>query len=94
MPIICTTLSMTGSDAFEQIRGSVDCLIVDESCHAIEPLCLIPFALDPKRTVLVGDKGQTITNLSSSNAEFTKFGRSLFERLLQSGHKPKVKLGI
>ena len=55
-PIICTTLSMAGIERLEIARGSIDYLIVDEACQAIEPSCLIPFNLDPKRVILVGDQ--------------------------------------
>ena len=53
--VICTTLSMAGIERLEALKGHVDYLIVDEACQAIEPSCLIPFELDPKRVILVGD---------------------------------------
>jgi len=55
-PIICTTLSMAGIERLDLLRGSVDYLIVDEACQTIEPSCLIPFNLEPKRIILVGDQ--------------------------------------
>ena len=54
--VICTTLSMAGIERLEITRGNIDYLIVDEACQAIEPSCLIPFNLDPKRVILVGDQ--------------------------------------
>ena len=53
--VICTTLSMAGIERLEALKGHVDYLIVDEACQAIEPSCLIPFELSPKRVILVGD---------------------------------------
>ena len=86
-PIICTTLSMAGIERLELIRNSVDYLIVDEACQAIEPSCLIPFDLGPKRVILVGDQNQLPATTFSENALETLFARSLFERLLHCGYK-------
>ena len=54
-PVICTTLSMAGIERMDILRNSVDYLIVDEACQAVEPSCMIPFNLEPKRIILVGD---------------------------------------
>ena len=53
--VICTTLSMAGIERLDIQKGLVDYLIVDEACQAVEPSCLIPFELAPKRVILVGD---------------------------------------
>ena len=86
-PVICTTLSMAGISRLDLIRNSVDYLIVDEACQAIEPACLIPFNLNPKRVILVGDQKQLPATTFSDNAIESNFARSLFERLLQSGYQ-------
>ena len=85
-PVICTTLSMAGIERLEIARGAIDYLIVDEACQAIEPSCLIPFNLEPKRVILVGDQNQLPATTYSDNAIETNFARSLFERLLQAGY--------
>ncbi len=48
---------MSGIDKLERAvtLGEFEYLIVDEACQCIEPSCLIPFALGPKRVILVGD---------------------------------------
>jgi len=86
-PIMCTTLSMAGIERLEITSGSIDYLIVDEACQAIEPSCLIPFSLNPKRIILVGDQNQLPATTFSENSMQTNFARSLFERLLLSGHE-------
>ena len=78
---------MAGIERLELVRGEVDYLIVDEACQAIEPSCLIPFNLDPKKVILVGDQNQLPATTYSDNALETNFARSLFERLLLSGYQ-------
>ena len=77
---------MAGIERLEIARGAIDYLIVDEACQAIEPSCLIPFNLEPKRVILVGDQNQLPATTYSDNAIETNFARSLFERLLQAGY--------
>jgi superfamily I DNA and/or RNA helicase len=60
---------------------------VDEACQAIEPSCLIPLSLNPRRVILVGDQNQLPATTHSENADTTKFSRSLFERLLLAGYE-------
>lgn len=88
--VICTTLSMSGIDKLDFLRGEVDCLIVDEACQATEPATLIPFALEPKRAILVGDHKQLPATTISENAEATRFNRSFFERLLANGFQREL----
>ena len=78
---------MAGNERLEIARGTIDYLIVDEACQAIEQSCLIPFNLDPKRVILVGDQNQLPATTYSDNALETKFARSLFERLLLIGYE-------
>jgi len=49
---------MSGIDKLDLLKGEFDYLIVDEACQCIEQSTLIPFALDPKRIILVGDQKQ------------------------------------
>mmetsp|Transcript_1814 Transcript_1814/g.2603 ORF Transcript_1814/g.2603 Transcript_1814/m.2603 type:complete len:85 (+) Transcript_1814:2703-2957(+) len=78
---------MAGIERLEIARGNIDYLIIDEACQAIEPSCLIPFNLEPKRVILVGDQNQLPATTYSDNAMETNFARSLFERLLLGGYK-------
>jgi superfamily I DNA and/or RNA helicase len=41
--IVCTTLSMTGQGRFEDLKGQVDVLVIDEACQSNELESLIPF---------------------------------------------------
>ena len=54
-PVICTTLAMAGIDCLNLLQDEVECLLVDEACQCVEPSTLIPFNLNPKRVILVGD---------------------------------------
>ena len=54
-PLLFTTLSTAGIDRLEVCRDAVDYLIIDEACQSTELSCLIPFELNPKRVILVGD---------------------------------------
>ena len=85
--VICTTLSMAGIERLDIQKGLVDYLIVDEACQAVEPSCLIPFELAPKRAILVGDQNQLPATTFSENSIETGFARSLFERLLHGGYQ-------
>lgn len=53
--LVCTTLSMAGQERMEIVRNKFDYLVIDEACQCIEPSTLIPFELNPKRVILVGD---------------------------------------
>jgi senataxin len=88
--IVCTTLAMSGIDKLEGFKGDFEYLIVDEACQAIEPACLVPFGLEPKRIILVGDQKQLPATTISENSERTKFARSFFERLLDNGFQRQV----
>ena len=53
--LVCCTLAISGLEKLEPLQSKVDYLIIDEACQAIEPATMIPMALDPMRTILVGD---------------------------------------
>jgi len=53
--IICTTLSISGSDKCSVMKDTIDYLIVDEACQCVELSNLIPFALNPQHVILIGD---------------------------------------
>lgn len=54
--IICTTLGMSVNEKLEHLPpNTIEYLIVDEACQAVELLTLIPFEHRPQRIILVGD---------------------------------------
>jgi superfamily I DNA and/or RNA helicase len=46
---------MAGGEKMKYLSGKIDYLIVDEACQCVELSNLIPFCLNPKRVILVGD---------------------------------------
>ena len=73
---------MAGIERLEVNKGMIDYLIIDEACQATEPSCLIPFNLNPKKVILVGDQNQLPATTYADNALETNYARSFFERLL------------
>jgi len=53
--LVCTTLSMAGTERMEIAKNKFEYLVIDEACQCIEPSTLIPFEMGPKRVILVGD---------------------------------------
>ena len=53
--IVCTTLSMSGIDKLDILKGAFEYLIIDEACQSTEPSTLIPFSMGARRVILVGD---------------------------------------
>jgi len=84
--IICTTLSTGGGNvAGKCLQDQIDFLIIDETCQSSELTTLMPFVLNPKRVIFVGDHKQLPATIFSDNKDETLFGRSLFERLIEGG---------
>jgi superfamily I DNA and/or RNA helicase len=77
--IICTTLAVGGGGKMiKSVVDMIDYLIIDEACQCVEPTCLLPFNLNPRNVILVGDQKQLPATTFSDNAEITNFSRSLF----------------
>ncbi len=76
--IIITTLSSSGTQKVEQIRGQIACLIVDEAAQATEPSLLIAFQTGVNKVMLIGDPYQLPATTMSSDSNITLFNRSLF----------------
>lgn len=83
--IICTTLSSSGQSKFQKLKDQVDVLVIDEACQSNELESLIPFQLDPKKVIMVGDPKQLPQTVVVPNAEYTLYNRSLYERLKDCG---------
>ena len=49
-------MNMAGNSKMIALKDSIDYLIIDEACQSTELEVLIPLALNPKRTILVGDE--------------------------------------
>jgi senataxin len=68
-------------------KGQLDTVIIDEAAQASELMSLLPFALNPKKVILVGDHKQLPATLFADNTDVTRTERSLFERLADGGRK-------
>ncbi len=80
--IVFATLSTAGRKSIQEM-SKVDVLIIDEASQAIEAETLIPFALDPKKCLLVGDTKQLPAIVLSQPAIELRFNRSLMWRLIE-----------
>jgi superfamily I DNA and/or RNA helicase len=78
-------LSTGATKVLSSLKGKISYLIVDEACQCSELNTLQPFVLEPNHVVLVGDHKQLPATIFSDNKNKTKFDRSLFERLVDSG---------
>lgn len=86
--IILTTLSSSGADKLEKLRGFIGCLIVDEAAQSTEPNLLIALQTGVRKVMLVGDPCQLPSTTISQDSGVTLLNRSLFERFLDCGIKP------
>ena len=86
--IILTTLSSSGSEKMEKMRGFFGCLIVDEAAQSTEPNLLIPLQSFVKKVLLIGDPCQLPATTMSQDSAITLFNRSMFERFIDAGVKP------
>ena len=76
--IILTTLTSSGSEKIDTIRGEFACLIVDEAAQATEPNLLIALQTGVQKVLLIGDPYQLPATCMSQDANVTLFNRSLF----------------
>ena len=88
--IVATTLNSSGtlSRYSHQRSGtlSFDVCIVDEAAQATELETLIPLQYKCSSIVLCGDPKQLPATVMSQSSKKHLYGRSLFERLYESGH--------
>ena len=88
--IILSTLNTSGKNLYQQVLGglcNIGCLIIDEAGQATEPSILIPFQINPKKVVIVGDHKQLNPTTFSPNILRTKYNRSMFERFIENKWK-------
>jgi hypothetical protein len=88
--IIFTTLSGSGGKDMDFLMNQIDVVIIDESCQSVELSSLIPFRLNPKVAILVGDPRQLPATTFSTSSFKNLYNRSLFERLMAGGYKVDV----
>lgn len=86
--IILTTLSSSGSERLEKLKGQFACLIVDEAGQCTEPNLLISLQLNINKILLIGDPCQLPATTFSPDSNVTLFNRSMFERMIDAGLKP------
>ena len=84
--VIFATLSTSGRRIFENIL-SPEILIIDEGSQAVEAETLIPFAMQPKKCLLVGDTKQLPATVISKVASEYNYNWSMMWRLVEEcGH--------
>lgn len=93
--IIFATLGTTGRRLFSgDLKGPINALIVDEAGQSLEAETLIPFRLNPRKCMLIGDTKQLPPTVLSQKALALNFARSLMWRLLEDCQQPHQILGI
>jgi hypothetical protein len=83
--IVFTTLNSSGHPCLE--GSSFNVAIIDEAAQCSEPSLLIPLRLGVKHCVMVGDPRQLPATIFSDVVRKYNYSRSLFERLMELGHK-------
>ena len=85
--LIFCTLSTAGNSVVGGSR-EIDDLVVDEAAAATESEMYIPFRLEPKRLLIVGDPKQLPPAVFSRRAKMLGLASSLQERMMNGcGHK-------
>ncbi|KAJ6364488.1 hypothetical protein OIU76_029443 [Salix suchowensis] len=86
--IFCTASSSAKLYAEDMLRSSLEVLIIDEAAQLKECESAIPLQFPGLRhAIFVGDECQLPAMVQSKISEKAEFGRSLFLRLAQLGHK-------
>ena len=84
--VICTTCSGMGD---VRVQGlTIRSVLMDEATQATEPESLIPLVHGCKQLVLVGDHKQLGPVIMNRKAAQAGMKSSLFERMIQLGHRP------
>ena len=86
--VVCCTTVTAGSKVLEQITFPY--VVVDEATQGVEPEILIPLCHGCQQLVLVGDHKQLGPSVSSPQALKAGYGRSVVERLVELGMKPRI----
>ena len=84
--IVCSTLSMAGSNILTSVGLKFDTVVIDEASQAVELSTLIPLKYNCERLILVGDPNQLAATVFSSTALKYNYDQSLFMRFQQAGY--------
>jgi regulator of nonsense transcripts 1 len=84
--VVVATCSGSGDNRLVGMRFPA--VLLDEAAQACEPESLIPLMKGARQVVLVGDHRQLGPVILDKKAAKACYGRSLFERLIQTGMKP------
>jgi len=84
--MVMTTLGSAGSKAIE-MAAKFEVVVIDEAAQSSEPSTLPAFQLGSSHAILVGDPQQLPATIFSVSGRSTKYDRSLFQRLEESGHE-------
>ncbi|KAF7701722.1 ATP-dependent helicase NAM7 [Cucumispora dikerogammari] len=82
--------STLNSSLVTEIVNTVDILIVDEVCQAVDPTFFVSLSLNPKKIILIGDPKQLPPTILNGN--HTAYETTFFSRLGQ--HQPVNLLNI
>ena len=88
--IVCSTLSMAGSNILTALGMKFDTVVIDEASQAVELSTLIPLKYNCERLILVGDPNQLAATVFSSTALKYNYDQSLFMRFQQAGYNVLV----
>ncbi|TKY64709.1 ATP-dependent helicase [Spatholobus suberectus] len=86
----CLVFCTVSSTAKLHVKGMspIELLVIDEAAQLKECEATIPLQLcGLRRSILIGDERQLPAMVQSKISEKAELGRSLFERLVQLGHK-------
>jgi senataxin len=88
--IVCSTLSMAGSNILTSLNQKFDTVVIDEAAQAIEISTIIPMKYNCERLILVGDPQQLAATVFSRTALKYNYDQSLFKRFQNAGHEVTV----
>jgi senataxin len=88
--IVCSTLSMAGSNILTSLNQKFDTVVIDEAAQAIETSTLIPLKYNCERLILVGDPKQLAATVFSRTALKYNYDQSLFKRFQEAGYEVTV----
>eukprot|EP01039_Chlorochromonas_danica_P005350 gene5350-5886_t len=82
--LLFTTLNSCGHPSMESTEFCLS--VIDEAAQCVEPSTLIPLRRGCKQCVMVGDQKQLPATVFSESVRRKGYDRSLFERLIETGH--------
>jgi len=89
--VLCSTLSGSGHDMFQNLNIEFETVVIDEAAQSIELSALIPLKYGCAKCIMVGDPKQLPPTVLSREAARFQYEQSLFVRM-QSNHPDDVHL--